>query len=77
MKWKGLNEKQPPPVKNNLPAVWDLVIEDMKERDFIGEKKYGVRLQPFNGHKALEDAYGEVLDLAVYIRQLIYERDGK
>ncbi len=25
--------KQPDPVKNNLPAIWDLVIEDMKERD--------------------------------------------
>lgn len=69
--------KQPDPVKNNLPAMWDLVIEDMKERDRIGVETYKTRLQPFNGRDAFLDAYMEILDAAVYMRQAIFERDGK
>ena len=70
------NAPEPQPVKNNLPAVWDLVMDDIRERDAIGEKKYGVRLQPFNGRDVLKDAYQEALDLVVYLRQAIYERDN-
>jgi len=62
---------QQDPVHNNSPAVWDLVIEDMKERNQAGLEKYGTMLQPFNGRDALIDAYQEVLDLCVYLRQLI------
>ncbi len=68
---------QPPPQPNDKPAVWDLVIIDMMERDLSGEEKYGTRLQPHNGRDALVDAYQEALDLLVYLRQAIYERDGK
>lgn len=67
---------QPPPVANRRPAVWDLVMADMKERDQVGRQRYGTPLQPFNGRDALMDAYQEALDLAVYLRQAIYERDG-
>ena len=74
---KSVNSPEPDPVKNNHPAVWDLVKKDMAERDAIGEQKYGTRLQPHNGRDALVDAYQEVLDLAVYLRQAIYERDNK
>lgn len=73
----SLNTEQPGPKRNILPAVWDLVITDMKERDKIGEARYGTRLQPFNGRDALVDAYQESLDQTVYLRQLIYERDHK
>jgi hypothetical protein len=73
----SLNADQPGPKRNILPAVWDLVITDMKERDKIGEARYGTRLQPFNGRDALVDAYQESLDQTVYLRQLIYERDHK
>jgi hypothetical protein len=59
------------------PAVWDLVIRDMAYRDIICAKKYGTRLKPFNGRNSLIDAYQEALDLAVYLRQLIYEETGK
>jgi len=69
------NTKQPKPIYNDLPAVWDLVFDDMKERDLMGEKKHGVRLQPGNGRDALIDAYQEALDLVAYLRQAIYERD--
>lgn len=65
------------PVPTNLPAVWDLVVADMQSRDRMGRGKYGTPLQPFNGRDAMKDAYEEVLDLAVYLRTAIYERDGK
>ena len=67
---------QPPPKPNKLPAVWDLVISDMQERDQEGLEKYEVRLQPFNGRDVLVDAYEEALDLCVYLRQAIWERDN-
>jgi len=67
---------QPKPKKNNLPAVWDLVIKDMKERDEFGLNRYGVRLQPYNGRNSLQDLYEELLDAVVYIRQLIYETEN-
>lgn len=66
-----------PPTQNNNPAVWDLVVNDMLERDKEGRRKYGTPLQPHNGRDVLVDAYQEALDLAVYLRQAIYERDGK
>lgn len=68
---------QPPPQRNDKPAVWDLVIADMVDRDVTGERKYGTRLQPHNGRDVMVDAYQEALDLCVYLRQAIYERDGK
>lgn len=70
------NEKQPRSIPNDNPAVWDLVIADMAERDEMGLRKHGVRLQPFNGRKTLIDLYQEMLDAVVYLRTEIYERDG-
>lgn len=55
-------------------AVWDIVIEDMKARDRLGRERYGVPLTPNNGRDALQDAYEEALDLAVYLKQAIIER---
>lgn len=68
---------QPAPTPNNQPALWPLVVSDMASRDAFGKSKYGVALQPHNGRDFLRDAYQEALDLAVYLRGLIYERDGK
>ena len=67
---------EPPVTANEHPAVWSLVIRDMADRDVFGANKYGTRLQPSNGRKTLNDAYQEALDLVVYLRQEIYERDG-
>lgn len=72
-----LNSDQLFPQENNLPHVWDLVIKDMVERDNKGQEKYNCPLQPFNGREVLLDAYQEALDLAVYLRQLIYEKYGE
>lgn len=70
-------EDQPAPIQNNNPVVWDLVQQDMRERDHLGRERYGTPLQPHNGRDTLIDAYQEILDAAVYMRQAIYERDGK
>ena len=65
------------PTPNAHPAVWQIVIKDMQDRHEVGIKRYGTPLQPHNGRDMLLDAYQEVLDLAVYLRGAIYERDGK
>lgn len=70
-------QDQPEPKKSTHPAVWGLVMKDMVDRDQTGRERYGVPLQGHNGRDALVDAYQEALDLAVYLRQAIYERDGK
>lgn len=68
---------QPDPITNDHPPVWPLVIADMTTRDGVGRQRYGTPLQPHNGRDALRDAYEESLDLAVYLRQALFERDGK
>lgn len=75
--YQSLTTVQRDPAPNALPAVWDLVVADMRARDTIGQRNYGTRLQPHNGRDALRDAYEEALDLAAYLRQAMYERDGK
>ena len=66
--------KQPDPTPNDGTPIWDLVIADMRARDALGRKRYGVPLQANNGRDALWDAYYEALDLAAYLRQAIEER---
>lgn len=66
--------EQPPPSRNGHPPVWPLVIADMQARDELGRRRYGTPLQPWNGREALEDAYQEALDLAVYLKQALVER---
>lgn len=66
------HQPAPQPGKQN---VADYVLRDITERIEAGEKKYGTRLQTFNGRDALWDAYQEALDLVMYLRQAILERD--
>lgn len=66
---------QPNPIQNAHPYIWELVIQDMKQRNELGIERYGTPLQPYNGRKSLQDAYEEVLDLAAYIKQALYEKD--
>jgi hypothetical protein len=68
-------EDQPPPKAVAGPAIQDLVLEDVVERKRIGIERYGQPVLPFNGRDALVDAYQEALDLVMYLRQAIYERD--
>jgi hypothetical protein len=67
---------QPLPKLNERKPVWELVIADMDKRNQFGIEKYGTPLQAHNGRDALQDAYEEVLDLAVYLRQAIEERNN-
>jgi len=71
-----MNKPESAPIKNTSTPIWKLVIADMKERDQIGRKKYGTPLQAHNGRDPLVDAYQEALDLAVYLRQALCERES-
>jgi hypothetical protein len=64
---------QPPPKKNDGPAVWSLVVRDMNLRDETGFKRYGVRLQPHNGRDTLMDLYEELLDAVAYTKTYMLE----
>jgi hypothetical protein len=68
-------EDQPAPISTTGRPIWDLVIADMAERDHIGRQRYGTPLQAHNGRDALVAAYQEALDLVVYLRQAIEERN--
>lgn len=68
---------EPPPKPSASPAMWDLVVKDMRARDAFGLRKYGQRLAAHDGRDALADAYQEALDLAVYLRKALFERDGR
>jgi hypothetical protein len=81
------NAPEPPPIHTGGPAIWPLVIadlrlrftyaehlfEDAEERNRLGTEKYGTPLQSGNGRNPLIDAYQEDLDLMVYLRQAIEE----
>ena len=71
------NEPEPAPIRTDARPTWELVIDDMRERDKAGRKKYGTPLQAGNGRDSLVDAYQEVLDLAVYLRNEIEERNAR
>lgn len=77
----SLVEPEPMPTKNELPYMWpkaiDRIIEIARQRDDFGAKKYGTRLQPFNGRDPLVDAFQEGLDKLVYIEQELFERPYK
>ena len=64
---------EPPPIANDNPSIHDLVVADIEDRKQFGLEKYGTTLQAGNGRRSLVDAYQEILDLAVYLRQHIEE----
>jgi len=68
---------QPAPVGGEGRPIWELVIEDMKERDQLGRERYGTPLRARNGRVALVDLYHELLDAVVYCRQELAERGSK
>lgn len=66
---------QPLPIKNDRLDIQTLVMIDIGKRRLVGIERYGTALQAHNGRDALQDAYEEALDLCMYLRQLIEERD--
>lgn len=64
------------PQPNSQPIIAELVKNDIDARVILGQKKYGVVLQPDNGRDPLIDLYQELIDAAKYTRQLLYEKYG-
>ena len=67
---------QPTPTGDGKIVLF-AVTDDLVERAKFGLSKYGTMLKADNGRDALQDAYEEALDLCMYIKQAIMERDGK
>lgn len=67
---------QPLPQVTDGPFIQDLVMVDLAERKQHGIRKYGTALQAHNGRDMLQDAYEEALDLCVYLRGLLAEREA-
>lgn len=66
-------KNQPLPKITTGKRIIDLVAQDLVRRAEVGKVKYGSYLYAENGRSALLDAYQEVLDLAMYLRQRIEE----
>jgi len=56
--------------------VLPLVISDLESRVGVGEKEYGEPLTTHNGRNSLQDAYEEVLDLCLYLKQALMESES-
>lgn len=54
-------------------SLHNLIAKDLARRLELSKKRYGTGLQAFNGRNALLDAYEEILDLAVYLKQRLVE----
>lgn len=65
---------QPDPLSGDI-AILPLVLSDLQARSDTGKIKYGTRLYSNNGRAALWDAYQEALDLVMYLRQAIAEKE--
>jgi hypothetical protein len=56
--------------------VFLLVHRDLNERNRLGWKQHSKPLLTTDRMDSLGEAYAEALDLCVYLRKLLYERDG-
>ena len=76
MNQTNASKPQPHPTPGGR-QVLEAVMDDFRERADSGREKYGTYLEAFNGRDPLWDAYQEAIDLAMYLRQAIMERDLK
>lgn len=53
------------------------VIKDLKARVRKGEAEYGEPLTTHNGKKALQEAYEEIMDLCLYLKQQLMEMEDR
>ena len=65
--------KQSAPKGSGNPIL-GMVLADLTNRALEGKEKYGEPLKAHNGRNALWDLYQELLDAAMYTRQLIEEQ---
>lgn len=68
-------EYQPHPKRGGGTVVVDVVLADIMERAKAGKQKYGTYLETNNGRDPLWDAYQEAIDLVMYLRQALLERE--
>lgn len=68
-----LAKDMPKPTKGR-EVVLDQLIEDLKTRSEFGEQKYGTKLMTHNSRCAMTDAFHEVLDLSMYLKQALMEK---
>ena len=85
--WQVMHAHMPPYTKQQPTGAYrstdtiqrvrilPLVNEDLHKRVAKGSKEYGEPLTTHNGRDALWDAYEEALDLCLYLRQAIEERN--
>lgn len=67
---------QPLPIVNDAPDIQSQVIADIETRRQVGIQRYGTALQPHNGRDMLLDAYEEAMDLTIYLKGCLVERDN-
>lgn len=72
----AIAEQTSAPKGDSLPIVLD-VIKDVSDRVKIGIERYGEPLKANNGREALVDAYQEAIDLVMYLRQELNEREER
>lgn len=59
-----------------MASIFDLLKLDLDERDRLGWEQYHKPLLVNDGRDSLRDAYEECLDLCVYLRKALNERDS-
>lgn len=73
--FEGSAAKPEPEPTGNGEIVLFEVMQDLINRAQVGKEKYGTYLRTQNGRNALNDALQEALDLVMYLKQAIMERE--
>ena len=72
---KGDSQPLPDPDADHGEDIQSMVIADIEARRQVGIKRYGQALHVNNGRDGLLDAYEEAVDLCVYLKQVLVERE--
>lgn len=66
-------DSQPTPTKTEYKACVDELIERLNKRKELGISRYGVALTKWNGRNSLQDVFEEMLDMVIYMQQVLDE----
>lgn len=67
--------QQSRPLRRPTTTTWDVVRQDILSREEGGALKYGKYLTPNTDEDMLQHAYEEALDLVVYLKTMLLQRD--
>ena len=56
--------------------VFPALLADIHARNLVGQQVYRQELTTFNGRDALREAYEEAIDMTVYLKQALMEREA-